>query len=68
MEILIPVRIVGAAAGRMTRKAVRQVPASSVRATFSHSRRTAETPNAVFSSMGQIEQMKITNTAEIDES
>jgi hypothetical protein len=33
----IPVRIVGAAAGRMTRQAVRAEPSSSVRATFSHS-------------------------------
>ena len=38
---------------------------SSVRATFSHSRRTADTPNAVLISMGHSEQMKITNIDEV---
>ena len=65
MEMRMPVTMVGAAAGRITRMAVRQRPASKVRATFSHSRRTDATPKAVFSSMGQMEQMKITKTAEI---
>jgi hypothetical protein len=37
-----------------------------VRATFSHSRRTFATPKAVFSSIGQIEQMKITKTELIE--
>src|SRR4029453_10482491 len=60
MEIRIPVRIVGAAAGRMMVKAGRKVPTSSVRATLSHSLRTAATPNAVLISIGHSEQMKIT--------
>ena len=51
---------VGAAAGRITSKAVRQGETSSVRATLSQSRRTPATPKAVLISMGQIEQMKIT--------
>src|SRR5215831_15332519 len=37
MEMRMPVRIVGAAAGRMMVKARRKVPTSSVRATLSHS-------------------------------
>src|SRR5207245_2548652 len=53
MEIRIPVRIVGAAAGRMMVKARRKVPTSSVRATLSHSLRTAATPNAVLISIGR---------------
>ncbi len=44
IEMRIPVMMVGAAAGRITRNAVRHGPASSVRATFSHSRRTLPTP------------------------
>src|SRR3546814_5546869 len=64
-EMRMPVRIVGAAAGRMTRKILRKVPTSSVRATLSHSLRTPATAKAVFTSIGQIEQMKMTKTAEM---
>ena len=39
-----------------------------MRATFSQSRRTPATPKAVLISIGQSEQMKITNTPETDES
>ena len=39
---------------------VRHLPASSVRATFSQSRRTLATPCAVLISIGHSEQMKIT--------
>ena len=39
---------------------------SSVRATLSHSLRTEPTPCAVLISMGQMEQMKMTNTPEAD--
>jgi hypothetical protein len=65
MEMRMPVMMVGAAAGRMTLKAVRNGPTSSVRATFSHSRRTLATPNAVFMSIGHTEQMKITKIEEM---
>ncbi len=41
---------------------------SSVLATLSHSRLTADTPKAVLISMGQTEQMKITKMPEVDES
>ena len=68
IEIRMPVRMVGAAAGRITWKAFLSGVTSSVRATFSHSRRTFETPNAVLISIGQTEQMKITKMPEIDES
>ena len=68
MLMRMPVRIVGAAAGRITWKALRSGLTSSVRATASHSRRVPATPNAVLISIGQIEQMKITNTPEIAES
>jgi hypothetical protein len=68
IEIRMPVMMVGAAAGRITLKAVRNGPTSSVRATFSHSRRTPPTPNAVLISIGQTEQMKITKIEEIAES
>ncbi|MHC2175119.1 hypothetical protein ACVIQW_004506 [Bradyrhizobium diazoefficiens] len=68
MEMRMPVRIVGAAAGRITVKARLMVPTSSVRATLIHSLRTLATPNTVLSSIGQIEQMKITKIAEIEES
>ena len=64
----MPVMMVGAAAGRMTRTARRTGPTSSVRATFSHSRRTDATPKAVLMSNGQTEQMKITKIPEIPES
>ena len=64
----MPVRIVGAAAGRITVKARLTVPTSSVRATLIHSLRTAATPNAVLSSIGHTEQMKITKIAEMLES
>ena len=49
-------------------KARRNVPTSSVRATLSHSLRTAATPNAVLISIGQSEQMKITKIADSPES
>ena len=62
MLMRMPVRMVGAAAGRITSKARRSGLTSSVRATLSHSRRTLATPNAVLISIGQIEQMKITKT------
>src|SRR5262245_46971817 len=65
MEIRIPVMMVGAAAGRITRKAFRMGPTSRVFATFNHSRRTDATPNAVLISIGHIEQMKMTNIAEM---
>ena len=42
----------------------RKVPTSSVFATFSHSRRTEETPKAVLIIVGQREQMKITKIAD----
>src|SRR5690606_40975476 len=64
IEIRMPVTIVGAAAGRITVSARFHAGTSSVRATFSHSRRTDATPNAVLISIGQTEQMKITNTAD----
>ena len=60
MEIRMPVRIVGAAAGKMMVKARRKGPTSSVRATLSHYLRTEATPNAVLISIGHSEQMKIT--------
>ncbi len=65
MLMRAPVMMVGAAAGRITVKAVRHGPASSVRATFSHSRRTDATPKDVFSSIGQIAQIKMTKMAEV---
>ncbi len=40
------------------------LPTSRVRATLIHSLRTAETPNAVFTSIGHTEQMKITKIAD----
>src|SRR5258708_23167746 len=61
MEMRMPVRMVGAAAGRMTKSTLRKVPTSRVRATLSHSRLTEATPKAVFISIGQIEQMKMTD-------
>src|SRR6185369_4315401 len=60
IEIRMPVRMVGAAAGRITSQTLRSTETSSVRATSSHSRRTDATPNAVLIRVGQIEQMKIT--------
>ena len=68
IEMRMPVRMVGAAAGRITSKARRTGPTSRVRATLSQSRRTEATPKAVLMSMGQIEQMKITKMPEADES
>lgn len=67
-EMRMPVMMVGAAAGRITSRAVRSRDTSSVRATFSQSCRTAPTPNAVFTSIGQSEQMKITKMAEVSAS
>ena len=46
-------------------KARLMVPTSSVRATLIHSLRTAATPNAVLSSIGHTEQMKMTKIAEM---
>jgi hypothetical protein len=68
IEMRMPVRMVGAAAGRITRKALRSGLTSSVRATLIQSRRTVATPNAVLISIGQIEQMKMTKMPEADES
>src|SRR3954466_16115266 len=68
IEMRIPVRMVGAAAGRMMVKARRRVPTSSVFATLSHSLRTAETPNAVLIIIGHSEQMKITKIDDRPES
>src|SRR6266481_3208518 len=59
---------VGAAAGKITVNARLTVPTSSVRATLIHSLRTAATPNAVFSSIGHTEQMKMTKIADSPES
>src|SRR5215813_12251468 len=64
MEMRMPVRIVGAAAGRMIVNARRNVPTSSVFATLSHSRRTEATPNAVLIIVGHNEQMQITKIDE----
>ena len=68
IEMRMPVRMVGAAAGRITLKARRNGVTSSVRATLIHSLRTAATPKEVFNNIGQIEQMKITKIAEMPES
>ena len=56
--------MVGAAAGRITVKARRTLPTSSVRATLIHSLRTLATPKAVLISIGHTEQMKITKIAD----
>ena len=64
----IPVKIVGAAAGRMTKNALRRGETSNVLATFNNSLRTLATPNAVFRSIGHTEQIKITKIPEIAES
>ena len=64
----MPVRIVGAAAGRITSNARRSGETSSVRATLRYSRRTDATPKAVLISIGHNEQMKITKMAEMPES
>ncbi len=68
MLMRMPVRMVGAAAGRITSKALRSGFTSSVLATLSHSRRTPATPKAVLSSIGHTEQMKITKMPEMLES
>ena len=68
IEMRMPVRMVGAAAGRMMVKARRSVPTSSVLATLSHSLRTAATPNAVLIIIGHSEQMKITKIDDRPES
>jgi len=68
MEMRMPVMMVGAAAGKITVNALRSGFTSSVRATLSQSRRTEATPKAVLMSIGQIEQMKITKTADTSES
>src|SRR5260221_182420 len=47
IEMRMPVRMVGAAAGRMTRNALRSGFTSSVLATSSHSRRTAPAPESL---------------------
>ena len=60
MLMRMPVRMVGAAAGRITWKALRSGVTSSVLATLSHSRLTEATPKAVLISMGHTEQMKMT--------
>src|SRR5690606_17023285 len=68
IEMRMPVRMVGAAAGRMTVNAVRSGVSSSVFATLMKSRRTLETPNAVLMSTGHNEQMKITKIEDDTES
>ena len=68
MEMRMPVKIVGAAAGKITFNALRNGFTSSVLATFSHSRFTADTPNAVLINIGHTEQIKITKMPLIDES
>ena len=68
MLMRIPVKIVGAAAGKMTKNAFLNELTSSVLATFNHSFLTEETPKAVFISIGQIEQMKITKIPDKEES
>ncbi|MNP26501.1 hypothetical protein D3C76_1193590 [compost metagenome] len=68
MEMRMPVMIVGAAAGRITRKALRSGLTSSTRATLSQSLLTPATPNAVLISIGQTEQMKMTKIADVVES
>src|SRR5882672_6082001 len=68
IEMRMPVSIVGAAAGRITRNARRKGFTSSVRATFSQSLLTDATPCAVLISIGHSEQMNITDTPETDES
>src|SRR4030067_449733 len=65
IEMRMPVIMVGAAAGSTTWNALRNADTSSVRATLSHSRLTADTPNAVLISIGHNEQMKITKIDEV---
>ena len=60
MLMRMPVTMVGAAAGKITKNAFRKGFTSNVLATFSHSRLTDATPKAVLMSMGHTEQMKIT--------
>src|SRR5512134_766028 len=60
IEIRMPVRIVGAAAGRITVSAVRRRESSSVRATLRKSGLTLETPKAVLINVGHNEHTKIT--------
>ena len=60
MEMRMPARMVGAAAGRITRKAFRSGFTSSVRETSSQSFFTLATPCAVLISIGHSEQMKMT--------
>src|SRR4051812_50115449 len=68
IDIRMPVRIVGAAAGRITVNARLSVPTSSVRATLIHSLRTLATPKTVLSSIGQINKLRLTKMAGIEES
>jgi hypothetical protein len=68
IEMRMPVRMVGAAAGRKMVKARRSVPTSRVLATFSHSRRMEATPNAVLIIIGHSEQMKMTKIDDSPES
>src|SRR5690606_21298552 len=68
IEIRIPVNMVGAAAGKMTVKAVLKGVSSSVFATLRKSRLTLLTPNAVLIKTGHSEQIKITNTEDAIES
>jgi len=60
MLMRMPVTMVGAAAGKITKKALRSGCTSNVLATLSQSRLTAATPKAVLINIGQTEQMKIT--------
>ena len=68
IEILMPVMMVGAAAGKTTRKAFLNGLTSSVRETSIHSFLTDATPNAVLMSIGHTEQIKMTNMADTFES
>src|SRR5258708_5535960 len=68
IEIRMPVRMVGAAAGRITATALRNGRTSRVFATLSQSRRTDATPKAVLITIGHIEQLKVTKIADTFES
>src|SRR3989304_2317612 len=64
-EMRMPVMMVGAAAGTTPGNAWRNADTPGVCATLSHSRLTADTPNAVLISIGHNEQMKITKIDEV---
>ena len=64
IEIRMPVRIIGTAAGNTICRMRVQTLRPSTRDTLSQSCRTADTPNAVLISNGQTEQMKMIKIAE----